>query len=191
MKKNKKNHAITLIFLIIYLLLITFLIYPTFKEIKKEANELIFFKNNIATINAQDQEIEKFRKFYLVNKTNLEKLERSFVDFKNPLPFIEFLEELARQSNIYLKISLPNPPASEHNENKEKGFIIAQIQVKGLFFDVANFIEKLEKGPYLIEIVKLDTNSLEKNLDSKNLTTQGFFPNSIEAFLSAKIFIKS
>ena len=125
--------------------LVMFSVWPLLIEIKTNSNELLLKKNNIVALKAQADEIENFEKNYDSYRPNLEKMEQLFIDSKNPVDFIKFLEKTASDSEITSKISLLPSPQEENQT-----FITLQFFSTGDFSKILEFSEKLEAGPYLI-----------------------------------------
>lgn len=148
--KNNKIYIILSVFALISLFLIVFLIWPLFNEIKKNSQDLISARNSMVTLSAQTSETDKFKKNYDGYKLNFERIDQLFIDPNNPVNFIEFLERTANNSGITSQISLPL------SSKESKDFIIFQLSSKGSFEGVLNFLEKIESGPYLIEVGSLN-----------------------------------
>ncbi len=132
------------------LVLIVFLIYPVLRYIKNSSKEILLDKSKVISINEQNRELDDFKKKYNNYVYNLEKVGQLFVDSKDPVSFIKFLEKTAIDSGINadvkLDISLLN-----------KGFnnwpvVISNIFVTGEFLNMLKFSEKLDTSPYLMRI---------------------------------------
>ena len=171
MASKKKIYTTLIIFVLIAIALVVFSVWPLLTEIKMNSEELLLGKNNIATLGVQANEIENFEKNYENYKPNLEKMEQLFIDSKDPVDFIKFLEKTASDSEITSEISLL-PSSQKENQT----FITFQFFSNGDFSKMLEFSEKLEAGPYLIEI---------KNLTIKNSTEQ-----KVDANFLLKVFTK-
>ena len=168
---KKKSYIILLTFILITTVLVMFFVYPLLREIKINSEELLLEKKRTATLEFQAKETETFQKNYSLYAPNLEKIEQLFIDSKDPVDFIKFLEKTASNSGITSKISLlPSP------EKDNQNFISFQFFSNGDFSKILEFSEKLETGPYLIEI---------KNLVIKNSTNQ-----NVDANFLIKVFTK-
>jgi len=176
MTSKKKANIILTIFIAINISLIVFFVWPLLTQIKTNSKEILSAKNNIATLGIQANEIENFGKNYSLYKPNLEKMEQLFVDFKDPIDFIEFLEKTAADSELTSKISLP-PATKEEN----KTFIIFQFFSTGDPAKILEFSKKIENGPYLIEI---------ENLTVRDLTERDAIKDSSEK-VGATFLIKA
>lgn len=172
LQKNK-IYIISSLFFVSFLILIIFFIWPAMDGIKKESENLILVKKEIAVFLAQSSQLEKFGKNYNNYLPDLEKISKIFVDQQNPLDFIEFLEERASGARIDLEIS-PLFFSKEENYN----IAALQLVAKGGFQSIASFLEKIENGPYLIEIQNLNI----RNFEDKKTSTKGIQANfSIKA----------
>lgn len=168
---KNKIYIILITLVLTAVVLVVFFVWPLLREIKMSSEELLLKKNSIAILRVKASEIENFEKNYFLYEPNLEKIEQLFIDSKDPVDFIEFLERTASNSGITSKISLLPLPAGE-NQN----FISFQFFSTGDFSKILEFSEKLEAGPYLIEI---------KNLVIKNSTNQ-----NVDATFLIKAFTK-
>lgn len=186
MNSNNKIYIISSVFALAALLLFVFYIWPISKEIEQNSQDLISAKNDITTLGAQINETENFKKNYATYKPNLDKIDGLFIDPKNPVDFIKFLEDTASASQITSQISLP--PSSENSPQ----FVIFQLSSRGSFSGVLNFSKKIEAGPYLIEIENLTIQN------SQGLTNGGgavSFPKDyssriVDAIFTIKVFTK-
>ncbi len=77
--RNKINLSIV-VFLLLSLLLILFLIFPLFSDIKKNSQELISQKKKIAILENEIRNIEEFKKDYQTIKQSLERIETFFTN---------------------------------------------------------------------------------------------------------------
>lgn len=150
MKNQNKIYIIIIIVISIILVLIVFLIYPVLRDIKNISEEILLYRNKVISIGDQNREFDNFKKRYDNYGSNLEKVAQLFVNSKDPVNFIKFLEKTAYDSgistDIKLDISLLN-----------KGFnnwpvAISNIFVTGEFLNILKFSEKLDTSLYLMRI---------------------------------------
>lgn len=159
MINNNKIYINLSIFAATSLLLVIFFVWPLFKGIEKDSEDLISAKNNIASLGAQTVETEKFGKNYQDYSENLNKISQMFIDPDNPVDFIEFLEAAAQKAQITSQISM-SP------FDKSSQFVIFQILSKGTLSDFLKFSEILEASPYLLEFENMNIQNLDKNLSA-------------------------
>jgi len=164
MASRKKIYTIILIFFLIAVSLILIFVYPIFKEIQKNYDDLISGKNDSFIMAEEFSEVEGFRQKYEEYKANLEKTDNLFVDSQNPVEFIKFLEKTASDTKVKLEISSPS-----FSKDGESSLIIFRLSSYGNFSENLSFIRKLETGPYLIKIKNLD---IGRYKDTKNLKEQ-------------------
>lgn len=177
MKNNKKIYTTLIIFIFASLFLVICIIYPLLKEIEKNSKELISGKNNILTVEAQNIETDNFKRNYYSYKLNLEKIDQLFIDPRNPVDFIKFLENTASECNLTSQISLSS---SKDYQDANQNFIIFQFYSTGNFLELLDFSKKIELGPYLIEVENLTVQ------DSEELSFGRFNANFI-----IKVFTKN
>lgn len=183
--KNNKVYEILSTFTLVSLFLIIFCIWPLFKGIEKNSEDLILTKNNIVAFNAQVVQTGNFNKNYEVYRPNLERIDQLFVDPSNPVDFIKFLEKTATDYQITSQIAMP----ASNTENQN--FITFQFFSKGNFSEVLNFSKKIETGPYLIEIENLTIQDSENPSDGYPYVSENYSSRKISATFTIKSFTKN
>lgn len=183
--KNKINLSV-ITFFGLAVLLILFLIYPFLKDIENIGQEFILKKQEIIFLENKIKEMKRFRENYPEIKSNLEKIDSSFVESEMPLDFINFLEKTAKE----LKLSVEISPAVVKNSQTDFWPSIAfQINSVGSFPLLLKFIDKLETGSYLIEMQDLNISRLsETQLKTKEF--EKFSLGDVKANFSIKVFSK-
>ena len=181
--KNKTNLSL-IIFFLLGVFLSIFLIYPLYKDIQNSSQELISQKQKLLFLEDKIKNIEGFKKNYREIKENLEKIKSLLIKSEAPISFISFLEKSYQDCQISIKIS----PSSFRKEKKDNWpsitFQISSICPPSNFF---KFIEKIESGPFLVEINNLNIARLtEINLRSKEC--QECSLGDIKVSLSVKAF---
>ncbi len=181
-KNKSKIYIITASFGLVALFLLLFFVFPSLNKIKSNSDNLLLIKKNVAILKAQAVEVENFKNSYDNYKSNIEKIENLFIDFKNPVNFIEFLEKAASDSQIKSEVSL-----FYYSLNEEDNTVTFQTFSSGEFLKILNFVKTLENGPYLIEIENLTIKNLENESVSK---TGKVLSEKIEASFIIKAFNK-
>ncbi|MEK7659013.1 MAG: hypothetical protein AAB352_04085 [Patescibacteria group bacterium] len=153
--KTKIYIIIPATFILISLLLAVFLIWPAFAEIKKNSDETILQNGRENFIDEQNKEMENFKSNYKSYQPNLEKIDRLFIDPQNPVDFINFLENTTSETGVKSDISLAFLPASK-SKPVSMPFVSFRISSKGEFLNILKFSNKLELGPYLVEIKNME-----------------------------------
>jgi len=142
--------VLALFFALIFLAIILFFVLPAMLDIKKEAQNLFSRKNEIASSLNYEKELEKFKQNYSSYTENFNKIDRLFIDYQNPVAFIEFLEKSASDFKVSLQIS----PISISAESG-KSFTDLQVFCKGSFQGILDFLKRMELGDYLIKVQNL------------------------------------
>jgi len=175
MKTKDKKYIILAIFVIIVLLLIALLIYPTLKDIKNSYEEVLSNKGKVISVDKEVKELDNFVRNYKNYEPDLKKLDRLFIDPKNPIDFIKFLEKIALDSDVKIDINLVQ------SEKKETASF--QVHIQGDFLNALKFSERMEKSPYLDRIQSLTMQKLIKKEETS--------PNQVGANFSLEIIAKS
>jgi len=155
------------IFLAITVLLAVLVVYPLFDDIKKASDEILFQKSEIASVGLRNEELDNFRKKYEEYKPNLEKSEALFINAKDPIDFITFLEKAAADSDVVMTLELLD--SREKSVNNWPSFLF-QIIVEGNFAPMLVFSEKLEASPYLSRTQRVTFRKHEKGPSQEELS---------------------
>jgi len=152
MNPKKKIIIFSLIFGIASISLVCFAIYPLFKGIKSNSEELIIAKRESILLQDKTEKIEQFRKTYEDLRPDLEKIDHLFTDSEAPIDLIKFLKKTAEDCELLNNISSVSVRTAETDPWSSLGF---QITLDGFLPNFLKFLEKIETAPYLIETQKL------------------------------------
>ncbi len=149
----------------IFLILLAGGVYWLFSTVEISAQEIMSDKAKEILAQQQMKELDAFAKTYDARKPELDSLDQVFVDGKNPIEFIQFLETVAAASGTRLTINLlpANDAAAGAN------IVAMQIVAKGQFLGVLEFLEKVEYGPYLVSAKTVTVKKVAK--DSQDSTS--------------------
>jgi len=184
MNLQKKIKIGLAVFLGIGFLLLTFVIYPLFEEIKKSSEELLLARQELAFIEEKTKQAPLLKEKFLAFKSDLEKIQKLFVDPEAPINFLQFLEKTAKNCNVVIDISLL--PTRE-KEVVFFPFLSFRLSLIGSFPNCMKFLEKLEMAPYLIEIKDLTTRRLTED-QLKSEKYKEFSLGDVEFYLLIKVF---
>jgi hypothetical protein len=183
--KNKINLSL-IFFLISAIFLLAFLIYPLLKGIENYSKEIISQKKEALSLENKIKNIEEFRKNYAKTKPNLDKIETLFTNSEAPIDFISFLEKTSKDCHLTIKI-VPIAIAKEGEEPwPSLSFSITSL---GSFPNFLRFLEKLETGPYLIEIQNLGIKKLS-DTELKSKEFENLSVGDIRADFLIKVFAR-
>lgn len=160
----KKIYLIIGIIVIINLILIIFIIFPLIDDIEKASKDLVLRKSEIYLLEQREKNLENLKEIYNFNQKNLEKIDTSFIDSDTPIGFIGFLEKIAANSQVKIETSL-----TEGESSLENGLYFS-VSLGSSFHDFLKFLEKLENGPYLVEISRLNIRKMIEGKISAALT---------------------
>ncbi len=180
-KKRNELILISVFFLLVFLLLIILFIYPSFQQIKKFSRDLALIKGNLISLENEVNNIEEFRKNYKEGKIDFKKIDLMFIDAKIPLDFIKFLENISSDFKTKPTISLLSL-SGEQNWTT----LNFQFSCQEDFSKILTFVEKLEEGPYLVEIKKINIKKTGKDKILKE-----YSPGEVEAVFLIKSFAQN
>jgi len=181
---RQKIYLTSVLFGILFLLLIIFGILPSLGKVKKSSQELSFQKSTLNLFQSQLEDLRDFQKKFTSYQSLLAKLENSFVVKEAPIRFIEFLEKEAKSSDISLEIVPLNLKPSEVDLWFPLGF---SLSFGGSFPDCLRFLERLERGPFLVEISQLNIGRIsEKSTWQRKF--ENLQPGDVYFTLTLKVF---
>lgn len=178
MTMEKKINTSIIIFLALIVFVNVFIVFPLLGEIKKNSQELISEKKNLAALDEQIASLQRFKILYKNLEEILKKIDNLFINSEVPIDFISFLEKTARSSSVNIDIS---PFSSEKADKDPWSSLNFQIVAEGSFSRLSSFLEKIENSPYLIEV---------QNLTISQSTVEKKSPGDIKVLFSFKVFAK-
>jgi len=178
MIRISKIYSTLAVFVIIDALIAVFVIYPVFSGLRDASGKILYDKQQIKLIYQEKDDIENFKNNLSSYRLNLDKMEQMFIDPQDPLDFIKFVESTAATLNIDVDINLVN---STNQKSSSQQFSYFQINAKGGFLDVLNFIQNIENGPYLLKVNNLSV--------SKSLSDVGIDPKASVNMTQANIAV--
>jgi len=183
----KKRTSLSLaVFSILTIFLAVFLIYPLFERIKNNSETISLQKADLASLETKTANLKKFQNLLEEIEPNLTKMDKLFINSEAPVDFISFLETIAQDCEISLKISRS---LSEKSKKDIWPSLIFQISSTGSFPKFFKFFEKLENSPYLIKIQNLNIRRLtEKELKSKEFSQ--FALSDVKASILIQVYAK-
>jgi len=186
MAPNKKIFLISIIFTAFLLILICFVIYPLFKEIKKSSENLIVVRKELTLSRDLSGNIGQIKKLYGEIEPDFKKIEGFFIDSEAPIDLIKFWEETASDLKILINITPISMGIKEADPWNSIGF---QMNLVSSFSNFVRFLEKIENSPYLIEVLNLNIRSLDES-ELKSPKYIQFSAGDINANLVVKVFAK-
>ena len=148
-----------------------------FNGIVKKSKDLASGRNSAALLEQESNDIENFKKNYSDYKSNLERIDQLFIDSHNPVNFIKFLEETSASYGLDMNVAVPS---FSQGSSVQGNF---QISLSGDFYKIAEFIQAIENGPYLVQVKNLNI-AKSQGPDKKQLVGQ------IAASISIQVLAK-
>ncbi len=184
MTSKNKIYLYLILFSLFGGVLIVFLIIPTYRDIQKSLEEIVVQKQETAFLESKARDVEEFKKDYFKIKKSLEKIEVLFAKSEAPVGFISFLEKSSQDSFSPIEISYSVARKKGADSWPSMTFLINSQAPSFSFFQ---FLEKIESGPYLVEISNLNISKLREESFSEDQPEKGSF-DYLRANLSLKVF---
>lgn len=187
MNSRKKIYISIIVFLVLNVLLVALFIIPILINIGKNSEDLVLQKGELARLKGEIKTFEEAESVYENSKGNIGKIEALFYDPDNPFDFLNFINEKPKSYGLENEISrfLADP-------DPQPGFWKShslQIKSMGPLTSLMKFIENLESGPYLAEVINISIKKISAD-GSVSFATQKFSPGDISASLSIKVYSK-
>jgi len=176
---KKRIYSTLIIFAFLIILIIVFIVFPLFCEIKNNSKELIVQKEKFVDLETKIINLEKFKVSYTELRPFLKEIDNLFVDSKAPIEFIGFLENTSKESQLKIEIL---PTSDKKTEKDFWSYLTFQITSTGSFPNFLKFLEKLENSLYLVEIQNINIGKLIGDKDAVS--------DNVRANFSVKVFVK-
>jgi len=183
--KNKFNFPI-IILILVNISLIVFGIYYLWTDINRASGDLVVQRKALASLNSEIQNIEIFKKLYPTIKPNLEKASGLLSNYEAPVEFMKFLEVTSSDSQLSTTIVALNPSQGQEKTSIWP-FLPFQLKLAGSFTNFYKFLDKIESGPYLIEIQNLKIDRINEEKVQQEIF-KGLSAGDIEATILINLF---
>ncbi|MFC1629918.1 hypothetical protein ACFL06_00055 [Patescibacteria group bacterium] len=141
-------------FTLINLLFIGFIVFPLIQNIKKVSDDLTLQKADLLSIEQKKGNVDNLKKLSATYQEESKEIDSVFVDPDIPTDFNRFLENTAFSSEAEIDISA--------KEGVQENSLSYQISLTSSFPQFLGFVEKLENGPYPIEILNANLKKATK-----------------------------
>lgn len=172
MKSQNRIYLIITAFIFLSVALIIFLVYPTFKDIKKSFKDISLNKEKTAFTYEQSKELNIFKENLKSYEASLLQAEKLLIDPNNPVNFVEFVEKISSDLGVEIEVSIVREEKKEEEKEKNKkpappAVSSFMISAEGNLSAIVNFSEKLEAIPFLLQVSKLSINRPAQILNKK------------------------
>lgn len=157
---SKTKFFLSLVFLIAMVFVFLFLNQKINDNNKIAEEKLVEWETEFT----RQEEIQSLNRSILAIETGKAELETHFARSSNVVPFLDSIENLAKQMGLEAGVSLVDVPKEEKN-------LIVEMKTVGNFSTIYKFLKLLENSSYEIELVSVNlqntTSSDELVKDSK------------------------
>ncbi len=183
---NKKIYLVLILWFLFLGILIKFGFIPFLGQLKIFSQKLIEQKKTQNLLELRIKDFEEFSRDYLSYQTILNKIKNSFVaEPEVPIEFIKFLETEAEKTKIKLKISPLNVKSEKDDPWPPIGF---QVFWAESFPNFLRSLERLEQGPWLIEIFQLRIGRISEKFILPEMDFGGLNPGDVHSVINLKVF---
>lgn len=186
MLSAKKITITSIAFGLTVLFLIFFIIFPIFRNIKETVYNIIEVKKDFVFFEEEVERAEAFEKDYDNLEITPEKIDKFLVDSSVPIEFIDFLEDLAKQQNLSIKIL---PAFLVERSEDDFSSMSFKIEIGGNFSEIMRFLGKLELSPYFILTDKI---YIRERISKSNILAQQetVFSGELFSTIEIKVYVK-
>jgi hypothetical protein len=156
MRGRRSVFAAIAVFGIVSLVFIFVIVYPLFQGIKKDYDEAIEKKEKLIRLEEDKKRGREFEEILQRYEAEFVKMQTLFLDVDEPIAFFRFLDGISIESGVEIK---KNPGVSKIQQGDIWPSLDVQIQGTGTFAGVKSFLQKVENGPYLVELEQVTITS--------------------------------
>jgi hypothetical protein len=166
----KKKILYTLIFLVVSVISISLPIF-ILKSVQENSKEILKTREKTKENLDLFEEILKYKKTIKERQREIEQIKENILNLNFPLPFVQFLEEKAKELNVKIE-EVPNLSQIQKSKEKEFGFLSFSISVSGEKEKLLLFLKKIENEKFLVEIEKVTISG--ENLSKMSISGKVF-----------------
>lgn len=183
---DKKIYLVIILWLVFLGILIKFILLPFLVQLKDFSQKLIQEKKIQNSLEYRIKNFEEFSKNYSYYQKVFNKIKNFFVvELEVPIEFIKFLEKETERAQLKLEIS---PLAIRTEKGDLWPSIGFRVIIAGKFPNCLNFLERLEHGPWLIEIFQLRIERISKKFTPPQREFGELKPGDVYSTLNLKVF---
>jgi len=180
MKVNfRKNYYVSsIVFIGISLALTMFIIFPLIRKIEESCSRLITGRQERAFFSEEKENLQNLKPVFQDLEPDLEKIDSLFINSEVPIEFINFLERLAIELNVFVDV---HSVSSIYKQENAWSFLVFKLDTSSSFINLSKFIEKLKNSSYLVEV---------KDLNMRKMGGYGGASEGLNSEISASFSIK-
>ncbi len=166
MNNNKKYIIIFITLMFFCLALLWWIILPTTSNIKQYSKQVMEEKNNLFKLLKQGQSVIENKKNLKQLGTEINNLDKVWLQTGNELSFITDLENIAKKYNLKQTIIFDNTKMTTLTGSTNINKIPIELKISGELNNIMQYINQLEMLDYYISINTIDIHN-QKNINKK------------------------
>jgi hypothetical protein len=170
--KTKLILSSVVLFLLFSILI--FLSISALKKIEDVSKKILEKKKEDLSLNQRIKNVKEFEEIQKEREKEFSEIESILFNKDLPLPFVTFLEKIAKQKQVSIEISTQEILSKEKNIFP---FLYFRVKFFGAPTSVFVFLEKIEKSQFLIQIERL---RISKVKETENLEGEVLIKTSVK-----------
>jgi len=179
--KAKQKVVITAVsFGLLNVIFLVVVVYVVLQGVLEDRGQVLVYKHELLQLQEDEKSSRELEMFSTQYEGEFVRFEDLLVDSETPIAFFRFLDETADLFRLRIEKA---PGAVQHLKGDRWPSFEIRLAGDGVYPDVMAFLQKIENGPYLLEIKTF------------TLTTEGRFTNlesqgEVEFISSWKVFTR-
>ncbi|MGH7240497.1 MAG: hypothetical protein ACREHG_10615, partial [Candidatus Saccharimonadales bacterium] len=136
-------------------------------QIISGAAGIVHGRQQLTDATRQGKELAAFYQNQSSYQSTVDALHAGFVDVKNPVGVIQFLEHTASALNLGIVISIVQTDVAASSSAAGEPLTMA-VNVQGNFLDTLAFVQQVEYGPYFITVQKFSAVKISTQSDNQS-----------------------
>lgn len=124
-------------------------VYVVLGGVQEDHGQILAYKQEFLQLQEYEKGSRELEAFSAQYAEEFLRLENLFVDSETPIAFFRFLDETADLFRLRIEKS---PGAFQHLEGDRWPSFEVRLAGSGVYPDVMAFLQKIENGPYLLEV---------------------------------------
>ena len=182
---QKKKYIISFLFVTLILIFVFGIIVPLFLAIKKDSAGIVSQKERLLSVQSKVASFSKCNQNNSILQSDIKKIKSFFIDPKEPLEFINFLEKTAQSLNLSIQIFA----GSVSVKDSEIPSLSFQAKLSGSFNNLMKFLDKLGSADYLVEVESLNIQKFSQ-IQPGDQSSQDKNINDIQGNLNINVLSK-
>jgi len=178
MKAKQKTIIAAVSFGVFTVIFLVMVVYAVLEGVVEDRGQLVTHKRELLQLQGYEKSSRELEVFSTQYAEEFVRLENLLVDSETPIAFFRFLDNTADLFRLRIEKA---PGSVQHVKGDRWPSFEIRLAGDGLYPDVIAFLQKIENGPYLLEI-KTFTLTTEKGFTDRGSQGEVEFTSSWKVF---------